>query len=71
MIEHLDLILEKYNKLEAELTKAEVLSDVKKTREYSKQISSMSDIVACYKKYKKVLTDIENNKKKKKDLELA
>jgi peptide chain release factor 1 len=71
MIEHLDLILEKYNKLEAELTKAEVLSDVKKTREYSKQISSMSDVVACYKKYKKVLTDIENTKEMEKDLELA
>ena len=71
MIEHLDLILEKYNKLEAELTKAEVLSDVKKTREYSKQMSSMSDVVACYKKYKKVLTDIENTKEMEKDLELA
>lgn len=71
MIEHLDSILEKYNKLENELTKPEVLSDVKKTREYSKEMSSMSDVVACYKKYKKVLTDIENTKEMEKEPELA
>ena len=44
MIEHLDLILEKYNKLEAELTKAEVLSDVKKTREYSKDQEAIDSL---------------------------
>ena len=54
MIERLETTLQKYNELEQELTKPEVLSDVKKTREYSKEMSSLEDIVVCYKKYKKV-----------------
>ena len=59
MIERLEATLEKYNYLEQELTKPEVLSDVKKTREYSKEMASLEDIVNCYKKYKRVLEDIE------------
>ena len=55
MIERLEVTLEKYQALEQELTKPEVLSDIKKTREYSKEMSSLEDIVNCYKKYKKVL----------------
>ena len=54
MIERLEATLEKYNQLEQELTKTEVLSDVKKTREYSKEMASLEDIVNCYKRYKKV-----------------
>ena len=36
MIERLEATLEKYNYLQEELTKPEILSDIKKTREYSK-----------------------------------
>ena len=57
MIERLEATLEKYNELETELTKPEVLSDIKKTREYSKEMASLEEIVECYKKYKKVLED--------------
>ena len=71
MIERLEATLEKYNQLEQELTKPEVLSDVKKTREYSKEMSSLEDIVDCYKKYKRVLEDIENTKEMVKDPELG
>ena len=71
MIERLEATLEKYNQLEQELTKPEVLSDVKKTREYSKEMASLEDIVNCYKKYKKVLEDIENTKEMTKDPELG
>ena len=71
MIERLETTLQKYNELEQELTKPEVLSDVKKTREYSKEMSSLEDIVVCYKKYKKVLEDIESTKEMVKDPELG
>ena len=61
MIERLETTLQKYNELEQELTKPEVLSDVKKTREYSKEMASLADIVNCYKKYKKVGKNMNNN----------
>ena len=71
MIERLEVTLEKYQALEQELTKPEVLSDIKKTREYSKEMSSLEDIVICYKKYKKVLAGIEEAKEMIKDSEIG
>ena len=71
MIERLEVTLEKYQALEQELTKPEVLSDIKKTREYSKEMSSLEDIVNCYKKYKKVLAGIEEAKEMVKDSEIG
>jgi len=71
MIDRLEVTLQKYEFLEAELTKPEVLSDIKKTREYSKELADLEDIVACYKKYKKVLDDIESSKEMIKDPELG
>ena len=71
MIERLETTLQKYNELEQELTKPEVLSDVKKTREYSKEMASLADIVNCYKKYKKTLEDIESTKEMVKDPDLG
>ena len=71
MIERLEATLEKYEQLQQELTKPEVLNDIKKTREYSKEMASLEDIVVCYKKYKKVLEDIESTKEMTKDPELG
>ena len=71
MIERLETTLKKYNELEQELTRPEVLSDVKKTREYSKEMASLADIVNCYKKYKKTLEDIESTKEMVKDPDLG
>ena len=71
MIERLEATLEKYNHLQEELTKQEVLSDIKKTREYSKEIANLEDVVTCYKKYKKVLEEIEDTKEMIKDPELG
>ena len=71
MIERLETNLKKYNELEQELTRPEVLSDVKKTREYSKEMASLADIVNCYKKYKKTLEDIESTKEMVKDPDLG
>ena len=71
MIERLEATLEKYNHLQEELTKPEVLSDIKKTKEYSKEMASLEDVVNCYKKYKKVLSEIESTKEMTKDPELG
>ena len=71
MIERLEATLEKYNFLEKELTKPEILSDINKTRELSKEMSSLEELVTCYKKYKKVLSDIEEAEEMVKDPELG
>ena len=71
MIERLEATLEKYNHLQNELTKPEVLSDIKKTKDYSKQMAELEEVVSCYKKYKKILEDIEGTKEMIKDSELG
>ena len=71
MIDRLEATLEKYNTLQEELTKPEVLSDIKLTRQYSKEMSELEDIVNCYKKYKKVLEGIEDAKEMSNDPELG
>ncbi len=71
MIERLEAIEKKYEQLETELTKNEVLSDIKKTKEYSKEMASLEDTVICYRKYKKILAEIEATKEMIKDKDLA
>ena len=71
MIDRLEATLERYNYLQEELTKTEVLSDIKKTREYSKEVSELEDIVNCYKNYKKVLSEITDTKEMIKDPDLG
>ena len=68
---NLENIEKRYDEIMEEITKPEVLSDVKKTREYSKEMASLEDIVNCYKRYKRVLEDIENTKEMTKDPELG
>lgn len=71
MIERLEATLDRYNLIENELTKNEVLSDIKKTRELSKELSDLEELVTCYKIYKKVLEEIEDCKEMTKDPELS
>jgi peptide chain release factor 1 len=71
MIERLDKILERYNFLEHELTTQEVLSDIKKTKEYSKELANLEDLIRCYKRYKEVLNGIEEAKELMNDKELG
>jgi len=71
MIDRLEATLKKYQDLEQELTKPEVLADINKTRQLSKEMADLEDIVNCYKKYKKVLTDIEDTKEMIKDPDLG
>ena len=49
----------------------EVLSNVNKTRELSKELSEIEDLVNCYKKYKKVLNNMEEATEMLKDPELG
>ena len=70
MLEHLDTIEEKYNNLSEELTKPEVLGDIKRTTEISKEIRDMEDVVNCYRKYKKVLQEMDEAKEMIKDPEM-
>ena len=70
MLEHLEAIEEKYNSLSEELTKPEVLGDIKKTTQISKEMRDMEDVVNCYRKYKKVLQEIEDAKEMIKDPEM-
>ena len=70
MLEHLEAIEEKYNNLSEELTKPEILGDIKKTTEISKEMRDMEDVVNCYRKYKKVLQEIDDAKEMIKDPEM-
>ena len=71
MIDRLEATLKKYQELEQELTKPEVLGDMNKTRQYSKEMADLEEIVTCYKKYKSILTQIEDAKEMAKDPELG
>lgn len=71
MIERLEAILEKYESLEKSLSDPEVLKDLRKTKEYSREMASLEDAVVCYRKYKKLLTNIEESKEMIKDPELG
>ena len=71
MIERLEIINKRYEELNKQLLDPENLSNIKLTREISKEISDLEDTVNCYKKYKKVLGDLEESKEMLKDPELA
>ena len=71
MIDRLEATLNKYEELKNVLTKEEVLNDIKKTKEYSKQMSDLEEVVTNYKEYKKILSDIEEAKELLKDPELG
>lgn len=71
MIERLNIIKERYEELNKELLNPEVLKDIKKTKELSKETSELEEIVNCYEKYKKVEEDIEAAKEMAKDPEMG
>ena len=59
MIERLEIIKERYNFLNNELLNPDVLKDIKKTRELSKEAKDLEETVNTYEEYKKILDDIE------------
>ena len=62
MFERLDLIEEKYNKLIEDLASPEIVSNIKKMTELSKEVSDIEEVVKSYKEYKRLLIEEENNK---------
>ena len=51
MINRLDAIEKRYNELSNELSKPEVVNDIKKMTELSKEQRRLSETVEIYKKY--------------------
>lgn len=71
MIERLKLLKQRYDELNTKLMDPETLSNVNKTREISKELSSLEETVACYNEYTTVLDDIEAAKEMLKDTDMA
>ena len=71
MIERLEAVEKRYNEIISELAKPEVLSDIKLMTSLSKEQTSLEKQVEIFKKYKKVLEDIEACKEMMKDKELG
>ena len=71
MIERLEAVEKRYNEIINELSKPEVLSDIKLMTTLSKEQTSLEKQVEIFKKYKKVLEDIEACKEMMKDIELG
>ena len=59
MIERLETIEKKYNEITEELMKPEIISDIKKTLELTKEQASLRECYDIYQVYKNVLSDIE------------
>ncbi len=70
MIERLEATEKKYMDLQQELMSEEVLKDINKTRELSKEMSDLEETVTVYREYKKVLEAIPETKEMLKDDEL-
>ena len=62
MINRLDAIENRYNEISQELTSPEVISNIKKMTELSKEQRRLSQTVEIYEKYKAILSDIETAK---------
>lgn len=71
MLERLIAIEEKYNELTDELSKPEILSDIKKTLELTKEQASLKEAYDAYQKYKKIENDLKESKEMTKDPELG
>jgi len=71
MIERLQNIENRYNEINELLMSSEVISDIKKTMELSKEQSSLREAYEAYQEYKKLLNDIDSAKEMVKDPELS
>ncbi|VTU67086.1 Peptide chain release factor 1 [Lactobacillus rhamnosus LOCK900] [Lacticaseibacillus rhamnosus] len=61
IFEQLDGLLVRYEELEELMSDPEVISDTKRYLALSKEEGGMRDVVAAYKKYKQVLSDIKES----------
>lgn len=71
MIERLDQILTRYNEIQEKLSTNEVIQDIKKTMELSKESRGLEETVNTYKEYKIVLDGIEEAKEMLNDKDLG
>src|SRR5699024_11369796 len=74
MLERLQALEERYNKLNEMLSDSEVISDTNKLREYSKEQSDLEEAVMAYRKYKtfdEELTGARDMLNEKLDKEMA
>lgn len=71
MIDRLDKIIERYDYLTEQLSTPEVLGNMNLLKECSKEHVSMEEVVAKYKRYKEVLSEINDSKELLKDKEFA
>ena len=62
MIDRLEATLNRYNDISLELSKPEVIQDIKKMTELSREQTRLSQTVELYQKYKKVLENIDEDK---------
>jgi peptide chain release factor 1 len=71
MIERLENIEKRYNEIMEELVSPEVLSDIKRATELSKEQASLKENYEAYQEYKKVLNNIKDAKELMKDPEMG
>ena len=60
MLERLELINKRYQEIQNLLTDPSILADINKSKELSKELASIEDIIEVYKKYKRILNDLES-----------
>ena len=71
MIDRLEATLDRYNYLTEELSKPEIINDIKKMTTLSKEQSSLTEIIDKYKEYKQVLSDLSDAKEMLSDKEMS
>lgn len=71
MIDRLDATVKRYEEITNELSKPEIVQDIKKMTELSKEQTRLTETVELYTKYKQVLSGIEEAKELIKDVELG
>ena len=71
MIERLENIEKRYNELTNELMNPDVISNIKKTLELSKEQATLTETYEAYQEYKKILEDLKSANEMLKDSELA
>ena len=71
MINRLEAILKRYNEIKEELSSPEIVSDIRKMTELSKEQTRLEKTVNIYEEYKQVLEDIEAAKEMLKDKDIA
>ncbi|WP_087973643.1 peptide chain release factor 1 [Oceanobacillus rekensis] len=62
MLDRLQTLEDRYNKLNEMLSDPEIVSDVTKLREYSKEQSGLADVVQAYREYKDVNSQLNDAK---------